>query len=73
MADLHFLAGPQDPQSRMDTAMHERNDRPRYRDDQGQALVEFALVLPVILLLLFGLIEVEIGRASCRERVCQYV
>lgn len=61
MADLHFLAGPQDPQSRMDTAMHERNDRPRYRDEQGQALVEFALVLPVILLLLFGLIEV--GRA----------
>jgi len=41
--------------------MHERNDKPRYRDEQGQALVEFALVLPIILALLFGIIE--IGRA----------
>lgn len=41
--------------------MHARNDRPRHREEEGQALVEFALVLPIILALLFGIIE--IGRA----------
>lgn len=41
--------------------MHARTDRPRIRDDEGQALVEFALVLPIVLALLFGIIE--FGRA----------
>jgi Flp pilus assembly protein TadG len=35
--------------------------RPRRRDHRGQALVEFALVLPILLLLIFGL--VDLGRA----------
>ena len=33
----------------------------RFRSDDGQALVEFALVLPIMLMLLFGI--VELGRA----------
>ena len=41
--------------------MHERNDTPRFRNDEGQALVEFALVLPIMLAILFGIIE--LGRA----------
>ena len=45
------------------------------RRQEGQSLVEFALVIPIFLLLLFGIIEfgriweTKIGRASCRERV----
>jgi Flp pilus assembly protein TadG len=35
--------------------------RPRWRDESGQALVEFALLLPVLLLLIIGI--VEFGRA----------
>ena len=31
--------------------------RTEHRDEQGQALVEFALVLPIILLLLFGMLQ----------------
>jgi len=41
--------------------MNTHCDRPRYRNEEGQALVEFALVLPIVLALLFGIIE--IGRA----------
>ena len=41
----------------MDSTTNKRS----IRDDDGQALVEFALVLPVFLLLLFGMIE--FGRA----------
>ena len=36
------------------------NDAKRYRDERGQALVEFALVLPILVLLLFSVIQLGI-------------
>ena len=41
--------------------MHRTHTQSRFRNDDGQALVEFALVLPLVLALLFGIIE--FGRA----------
>ncbi|HIQ01886.1 MAG TPA: hypothetical protein EYH30_07120, partial [Anaerolineales bacterium] len=42
----------------MGTAMRELRDRLKRRKGRlGQTLVEFALILPVLLLLLFGIIE----------------
>lgn len=41
--------------------MHTAANRLRLRNDDGQALVEFALVLPLVLVLLFGIID--FGRA----------
>ncbi len=35
--------------------------RPRVRGDEGQTLVEFALVLPVLLLLIIGILDFGLG------------
>ncbi len=43
---------------------------PAGRDDDGQSLVEFALVLPVILLIVTGLFDV--GRAIFQENTLAY-
>lgn len=45
------------PPTRADGA-NRRVPRPKLRDRRGQALVEFALLLPVLLLLLCGVIEI---------------
>jgi Flp pilus assembly protein TadG len=37
--------------------LHDGGSRPRRGDDRGAAAVEFALVLPVLVLLLFGIVD----------------
>ncbi len=39
------------------TGMKKRRARRRLRDENGQAMLEFALVLPIFLLILFGILE----------------
>jgi hypothetical protein len=44
--------------------------RPSARRDEGQALIEFALIIPVMLLLILGLLDV--GRAVAQENTLAF-
>jgi hypothetical protein len=47
--------------------MH-RKTRARLRDERGQALVELALVLPILLVILFGITQFALGLNSANDQ-----
>ena len=49
---------------RTDLVTHEVKRRPTKRGQRGQSLVEFAMVLPILTILIFGVIDFSLGLRS---------
>src|SRR3546814_13671780 len=65
------LTGPADPEEKADTLFVHPDVRRMLME--GKALTDGLRALCLWGALQVDLIHIEIGRASCRERVCQYV